>query len=202
MDIRETKISIGTIITGVSVVAGALYINSLWSLAKKAQVQASARVHKIDFNGITIVCSVTVLNPTNGTVTVRHPYVSLFASPKMQENRIPFAHSAISNQTHTIIPNGETRLPDVVLFIPTTSILQVAADMLADGKVELVANIKTRVTTKWLIGKEFDKNVSLKIDVNALKQVLGQAIRTEEVLAEPLDLLEFLMETTDYTTAN
>lgn len=151
MDIRGYKISFGTILTVVSVGSAVGYGWSLRNMAKKAQFQVSARVHEVTWSSADIAIEARVINPTNGTVRMERPHISLYASDKTRESNTPFATTEYSNETFTIPPKETKVLPTMILSIPLGAILQlIAQGYLNGGELNLIINVQTSIFPRYI----------------------------------------------------
>jgi hypothetical protein len=190
MDIRNTKISVGTIFTAISVGGIVMYGWSLRNMAKKAQIQVGARVHKIDWNGVSIVIEGRIINPTSGTVRVRQPLISLYGSESARKNNMPFSVSQNTNATFTIPPQETKELESIMLHIPMGAILQmIAQGYLNGGELNLVIQVQTELYARYVpfsIPVSMDLRQKITNLQPNMKEALPNEKLTEMVVFKPM----------------
>lgn len=97
------------------------------------------RVYKVDASGITLRADVAVDNPTNTTITVTKPTITLSTEGKYLASSVP------QNKIFTIQPLSQTSLETTEIFIPWIT--------LSGYLSSIVSRIPTLVNTYRATGK-------------------------------------------------
>ncbi|MFN8356287.1 MAG: hypothetical protein U0Y10_17650 [Spirosomataceae bacterium] len=146
-------------------IAGALAVGSGYLLLKSSQlkqlskefiIRTNVRVHQFTGLTITFAVDVVIINPTDASVLIEHPFVTIFNSPTALKNNEPFVTSELRKETYRIKPNVETAFSPIFLKIDFfnatigSALWKMLQALLAKDKITLyvrttakVAGIKT-----------------------------------------------------------
>lgn len=127
----------------------------------KLDTKIKVMVHSIDLKGLTLRIDVTLINPTEGTLTIRQPYI------KVLFNNKEVGTTELKDTKVEILPFTPKPLDPIYLTIPATGLFS-----LGDGLLSLLikkkpAQITTKIMTSIYIAGGF-KNYE-KTDVMNLK---------------------------------
>jgi hypothetical protein len=148
----------GHIIIGSVVGAGLIWAGSrLWNKKKVGDTldtKINVKVHSIDLKGLTLRLDVTLINPTEGTLTIKQPYIKvLFNKKEVGTTQL--------EATKIVIEAYQPKLlQPIYLTIPATGLFT-----LGDGLVKVLlkgqtAQITTKIRTSIYLGVGF-KNVEI-----------------------------------------
>lgn len=148
-----------TIVIGTAVGAGLVWVvSSLMSKKKvgdKLDTKVKAMVYSINFNGLTLRIDVTLINPTEGTLTIKQPYIKVLFRNK------DIGTTQLENKQVEIPAYSPKQLDPIFLTIPATGLFS-----LGDGLLKLLLKkIPVQITTKiftsiYIAGgfKSYEKN--------------------------------------------
>ncbi len=148
-----------TIVIGTALGAGLVWvISSLMSKKKvgdKLDTKVKVMVHSINFNGLTLRIDVTLINPTEGTLTIKQPYIKVLFRNK------DIGTTQLENKQVEIPAYSPKQLDSIFLTIPATGLFS-----LGDGLLKLLLKkIPVQITTKiftsiYIAGgfKSYEKN--------------------------------------------
>jgi hypothetical protein len=151
------KITAGTIVSGI-LIGGVIFIPKLIKLknaAPELNVVPTAKIHKLDFTGLTIRIDVQLKNPTSAAFKMKYPYV-----------RLAYKGTVIgtSQSVDTDIempPFGEANINAIMMSVPLLSILSMAGALLKavqnNQSVELDISTSTEIDPYWDYDKEKKK---------------------------------------------
>ncbi|MBD3637193.1 MAG: hypothetical protein HUJ25_07580 [Crocinitomicaceae bacterium] len=155
------------IIIGIGGLAflGGRYLWQLNRAGEKTAIEVSGRVHKIALNGIEVVLSYNIKNPTNVAIEMAVPLVKLshkqktLATSSMSMVSIP-ENAKTANGRIKIAPNSETGYIQTTVLIPYLSLIGAGSSVITALKsrlnsageeeqpVELVVQTTSTVFTK------------------------------------------------------
>ena len=148
-----------TIVIGTAVGAGLIWVvSSLMSKKKvgdKLDTKVKVMVHSINFNGLTLRIDVTLINPTEGTLTIKQPYIKVLFRNK------DIGTTQLENKQVEIPAYSPKQLDPIFLTIPATGLFS-----LGDGLLKLLLKkVPVQITTKiftsiYIAGgfKSYEKN--------------------------------------------
>lgn len=161
-DIRDAEISVGTIITIVSVLGIGAYAVGVASLAKNMTFQPNIRVHRINGEGILLHADVDIVNPTNATITIQQPNIQVFEG---KVGRLPITSTIPSAKTYEVNKQGVTKIEGISLPISWTDLLLLIAQMKKNGfdELKLLVQVQARVSGRYFLAKTIKKVIELPI---------------------------------------
>lgn len=138
------------IIIGGSIGAAVLGLISYVGRLKRTSVQlesvASAMVHSIKLDGLTIRIDVQLKNPTETALKINFPFIKLLFKGSV------VGTSKVVNQTIAIPANGEAKVPGIMINIPPTGLMSVASGLFAMLTKQQAAEIVTKTVTTIDLG--------------------------------------------------
>ncbi|MBL7933151.1 MAG: hypothetical protein JNL60_14690 [Bacteroidia bacterium] len=145
------KILIGTgIVATIGGIAWTInYLMGKKKVGDKLDTITTAMVHSVKLNGLTLRIDVILKNPTEGTLTIKQPYVKV-----LFENKV-IGTSQLQDKVIEIAKYGAKPIDPIYLTIPATGLLT-----LGDGLFKVLlkkqpAKITTITTTSIKIGNSF-----------------------------------------------
>jgi hypothetical protein len=145
------KILIGT---GIAAAVGGLVWGISYLLGKKKvgdklDTVTTAMIHSLKLNGLTLRIDVILKNPTEGTLTIKQPYVKVLFANKV------IGTSQIQDKVIEIAKYGAKPIEPIYLTIPATGLLT-----LGDGLFKVLikkqpAKITTVTITSIKIGSKY-----------------------------------------------
>lgn len=111
-----TKIFLGTTV-GAGLIWLAAYLSGKKKTGDKLDTETKVNVHSVKLNGLTLRIDVILKNPTEGTLTIRQPYVRVLFDKKL------IGTSTIKNTLIDIPGYGVKALDAIYLTIPATGLL-------------------------------------------------------------------------------
>ncbi len=162
-DNRSKKaIVIGTaaaITTGIFFFIGDLL--SKKKVGDKLDTKIKVMVHSINLSGVILRIDVTLINPTEGTLTIRQPYI------KVLFNNKEVGTTELKDQKVIILPFKPKPLDPIYLTIPVTGLLSLGGGLLSLLVQKKPAQITTKILTSIYIAGGFKSYE--KTDVMNLK---------------------------------
>lgn len=145
------KILIGTsIAAGIGGLAwGLSYLLGKKKVGDKLDTVTSVMVHSIKLNGLTLRIDVILKNPTEGTLTIKQPYVRV-----LYENKL-IGSSQIQDKTIDIVKYGVKPLAPIYLTIPATGLFTLGDGLLKVLLKKQPAKITTVTVTSLKIGGQY-----------------------------------------------
>ncbi|MBA2613363.1 MAG: hypothetical protein H0U95_15450 [Bacteroidetes bacterium] len=130
-----------SIFIGTAVSAGLVWIvSSLMSKKKvgdKLDTKTSVMLHSLDLKGLTLRIDVTLINPTEGTLTIKQPYI------KVKFKNKDIGTTQLENKKIIIPAYAPKKLDPIYLTIPATGLFS-----LGDGLLSLLLKKQTvQITT-------------------------------------------------------
>lgn len=105
------KIAVGTGI-GTALLAGATWLSRLNKTAVNLEVVPTAKIHKLEFNGVTIRVDVQVKNPTRSSFKLKYPFI------KLSYKQDSIGSSQVVNQDIVLPAFGEAQIENILIKIP------------------------------------------------------------------------------------
>ena len=154
------KILIGTTI-GAGVIAIATYVSRLKRTSAQLESVATANIHSIKWDGLTIRIDVTLKNPTMSSLKIKYPFVKVLFKEKV------IGTSKVMSQDITIPAHGEAKISGIMINLPATGLFS-----LGGGIFNLLINKQPApifVKTITTIDLGWKKIAYEKTDNNTLK---------------------------------
>lgn len=117
-----TKIIVGTGI-GAGLVGLFAYVTRLKRTSAELESIASAKIHSLKLDGLTVRIDVQLKNPSNGSFKIKFPFVKLIYKDKT------LGSSQVINKDIQIPAHGEARIEAIMVKIPITSLLSLGAGL-------------------------------------------------------------------------
>ena len=123
------------IVIGTAFGAGVIFLLSSFLSKKKVgdklDTKTKVMVHSLDLKGLTLRIDVTLINPTEGTLTIKQPYIKVFFNTK------DIGTTQLENTKVEILPYSPKQLDPIYLTIPATGLFS-----LGDGLLSLLLKKK------------------------------------------------------------
>jgi hypothetical protein len=135
------KIAAGTLAGGV-IIGGVIFIPKLIKLknaAPELDVIPTAKIHKLDFTGLTIRIDVQLKNPTTASFKMKYPYVRLSYKGSV------IGTSQAVNKDIEMPGFGEANITQIMMSVPILSVLSMAGALLK--AVQNNEEVKVDITT-------------------------------------------------------
>jgi len=140
----EAKIALGICVVALGF--GTAYILKMKRLSDELETTTSVMIHKVNLTGIELRVSVTLKNPTQGTLRLKYPFVKFINKDKV------FATSEIKNSDITIPAFGQIDVEPIFIQLGFISMASVAPELLkqyrSTGQLELVVKTITTINDK------------------------------------------------------
>lgn len=136
-----------TSLTGLFFAARGLFnktndFNELKKLSDQLVVIPSAKIHKIDFTGLTIRIDVKLKNPTDNGFKMKHPFIQVGYNSKVIGSSQPSA------EILSIPPNQEYPIKAIMLNFPLIGMLSLVSGLFKSLQTGDAVKIKVATTTK------------------------------------------------------
>lgn len=105
------KIAVGTGV-GTAILAGATWLLRLNKTAVSLEVVPTAKIHKIEFNGVSIRVDVQLKNPTRSSFKLKYPFI------KLSYKGESIGSSQVVNQDIVLPAFGEAQIENILIKIP------------------------------------------------------------------------------------
>ena len=147
-------------VLGVAGIAGGAYLLNLKRLSSEMEVTVKVLIHKVTLTGIKLRVEVRMKNPTQGTVTVKYPFVKLMYGESM------IGSSEVRDLDFDVPKFGERQLDpiyiDLGFFSLATTVPNLLKEYRTTGKLTLTVkavttingNIPYNKTEKIVIGNQ------------------------------------------------
>jgi hypothetical protein len=133
---------LATSIVGGGLIAGYSYYLKMQRTQAELEVIPDAKLHQVNWDGITIRIDLLMKNPTKGSFSIKFPFVKL----TYKENVV--GSSQVVNRDIKIPAFGEARIEKILVNIPILSIFSVSSSILkAVQKKEPLTIKATLITT-------------------------------------------------------
>lgn len=145
------KILIGTGIAALlgGIAWGISYLMGKKKVGDKLDTVTTALVHSLKLNGLTLRIDVMMKNPTEGTLTIKQPYVKV-----LYENKV-IGTSQIQDKVIEIVKYGAKPIEPIFLTIPATGLLTLGDGLFKVLMKKQPAKITTITITSIKIGNKF-----------------------------------------------
>ncbi len=143
------------LITGVSTasLAGLFYVartffnkaydlNELKKLTDQLIVIPSAKIHKLDFTGLTVRIDAKMKNPTDKGFKMKYPFIQVGYNGK------PIGSSQATDELLSIPPNGEYQLKAIMLNFPLIGMLSLIGGLFKSLQSGQAVKLKVATTSK------------------------------------------------------
>lgn len=119
-------------------------VSKLSHFSSSLAVEVSGRVHKVELTQITIAIDALIKNPTNTTIYIVHPYLTLL----YQGKRI--GSSTVSDDVKEIAAFGNNQIKNIMFPLKYLNLTSVAASLVKKlqdktSQTELTVNIKSYI---------------------------------------------------------
>ncbi|MBN8877047.1 MAG: hypothetical protein J0I32_05830 [Sphingobacteriales bacterium] len=137
-----SKQAIALVLIGGGLVAGYSYYVRMKKTSAELQVIPDASVYKVNWDGITIRIDVLLKNPTNGSFSIKFPFVKLMFKDTV------IGSSEVVNNDIKIPAYGQVKISKLLVNIPMVSIFSVSTSILkAIQSKEQVKIVAAMITT-------------------------------------------------------
>lgn len=117
-----TKIMVGTGI-GAGLVGLVAYVTRLKRTSAEMESMASAKIHSLKLDGLTLRIDVQLKNPSNGSFKIKFPFVKVIYKDKT------IGSSQVINKDIQIPAYGEARIEAIMIKIPFTGLFSLGAGL-------------------------------------------------------------------------
>lgn len=155
------KIAIGGGISGI-LIGGFIFIPKLIRLknvSPELDVVPMAKIHKIDFSGITIRIDVQLKNPTVADFKMKYPYIRL----SYKDTTIGTSQSV--DKDIEMSGFGEANISEIMMNVPILSLLSLSGNLLKaiqnNEEVKVDITTITHIDPYWKYDKEKEEWVRL-----------------------------------------
>lgn len=137
----------GASLTGLFFAARALFnkgydLNQLKKLSDQLIVTPSAKIHKIDFTGLTIRIDVKLKNPTDNGFKMKYPFIQVGYNGKV------IGSSQTTAEVLSIAPNEEYAINAIMLNFPLIGMLSLISGLFKSLQTGAEVKIKVATTSK------------------------------------------------------
>lgn len=143
-----TKYIIGTLV-GSGLIWAISRLLSKKKVGDKLNTKISGAVHSMNLQGLTLRLNIELINPTEGTLTIKHPYI------KVQFNGKDIASSAIQNKALDIAPFATMPLDPIYLNVPVLGLFSLGRGLWSLLMKQQAATITTITYTSIYLGGGF-----------------------------------------------
>lgn len=137
-----TKIVIGL---GALVTGG--YLFKVSRTHANLETEIKAKIHKLDFSGLTVRVDAKIKNPTEGSLKIKYPFV------KLSHKGSTIGSSQAINQDISINKFGEVNIEAIMINIPILNLVTGAFDILkslkAGNGIKFTVTIITTIDTMF-----------------------------------------------------
>lgn len=137
-----TKIVIGL---GALVTGG--YLFKVSRTQANLETEIKAKIHKLDFSGLTVRVDAKIKNPTEGSLKIKYPFV------KLSYKGSSIGSSQAINQDININKFGEVNIEAIMINIPILNLVTGAFDILkslkAGNGIKFTVTIITTIDTMF-----------------------------------------------------
>lgn len=117
------KILTGALLGG-GVIAGYNYYLTMRKTQAELQIIPEAKIHQVNWDGITIRLDLLLKNPTKGSFSIKFPFVKLTYKDSL------VGSSQVVNKDIKIPAYGEAKIEKILVNIPILSIFSVSSSIL------------------------------------------------------------------------
>lgn len=151
-------------------------LDELKKLSDRLETNPSAKIHKLDFTGLTIRIDVKLKNPTNNGFKMKHPFIQVGYNGKS------IGSSQVSGEVLSIPPNGEFQIKAILLNFPLIGMLSLVSGLFKSLQSGEAVKIKVATTStidplwevsdgKWTALKDYGVKVLRAIPYGDIKDV-------------------------------
>ena len=151
-------------------------LDELKKLSDRLETNPSAKIHKLDFTGLTIRIDVKLKNPTNNGFKMKYPFIQVGYNGKS------IGSSQVSSEVLSIPPNGEFQIKAILLNFPLIGMLSLVSGLLKSLQSGEAVKIKVATTStidplwevsdgKWTALKDYGVKVLRAIPYGDIKDV-------------------------------
>ena len=135
----------GTLTAGV--VSLVSYLTRLKRTSAELESVATANIHSVKLDGLTVRIDVQLKNPTSTTLKIKYPFV------KVINNKKVIGTSKVIDKDITIPKNGEAKIAGIMINIPATGLLSLGSGLLSlltkKQAVPIVVQTITTIDLGW-----------------------------------------------------
>jgi hypothetical protein len=139
MMIKARHIFLGAGLAGL--LFGGAYLYKVNRLASELEVLTKAMIYKVSLSGIVLRVDVTLKNPTEGSIKVKHPFV------KMIYQGATFASSEIKDLDYQITKFAQKVLEPIYISLSFMSLATTAPGLLKEYRANGSAVIEVKTVT-------------------------------------------------------
>jgi hypothetical protein len=139
------KILIGTGITA-GVVSALTYASKLMRTGAQLESVASAMIHALKLDGLTVRIDVVLKNPTGSSLKLKFPFVKLLYQGKV------IGTSKVIDKDITLPKNGEAKVSGIMVTMPATGLLSLGGGLLSVLTKKQPAPISVKTITTIDLG--------------------------------------------------
>lgn len=137
-----SKQTLALVLIGGGLVAGYSYYVRMKKTSAELQIIPDASVHKVNWDGLTIRLDALLKNPTNGSFSIKFPFVKLMFKDAL------IGSSEVVDTDIKIPAYGQVKISKLFVNIPMVSIFSVSTSILkAVQSKEPVKIVATMLTT-------------------------------------------------------
>jgi hypothetical protein len=151
-------------------------LDELKKLSDRLETNPSAKIHKLDFTGLTIRIDVKLKNPTNNGFKMKYPFIQVGYNGKS------IGSSQVSGEVLSIPPNGEFQIKAILLNFPLIGMLSLVSGLIKSLQSGEAVKIKVATTStidplwevnngKWTALKDYGVKVLRAIPYGDIKDV-------------------------------
>jgi hypothetical protein len=151
-------------------------LDELKKLSDRLETNPSAKIHKLDFTGLTIRIDVKLKNPTNNGFKMKYPFIQVAYNGKS------IGSSQVSGEVLSIPPNGEYQIKAILLNFPLIGMLSLVSGLFKSLQSGEAVKIKVATTStidplwevsdgKWTALKDYGVKVLRAIPYGDIKDV-------------------------------
>ena len=120
---------------------GGIYLYKLKRLSDELEVVTKAVIYKITLSGIVLRVDVTLKNPTQGSITVKHPFVKMIYQGRA------FATSEVKDTDYQLAAFAEKQLDPIYINLSFVSLASTAPGLLKEYRSKGMAVIEVKTVT-------------------------------------------------------
>lgn len=143
--------SLKNILIGGTITAGVVslvsYLTGLKRTSAELESVATANIHSVKLDGLTVRIDVQLKNPTDTALKIKYPFVKVINSNKV------IGTSKVIDKDITIPKYGEARIEAMMINLPATSLLSLGSGILSlltkKQSVPLTVQTITTIDLGW-----------------------------------------------------
>ena len=154
------KLLIGSVV-GAGAIAAYSYVRSITRAQAQLQIIPNVKIHKLGWDGLTLRIDALMKNPTQGSFTIKFPFIELFYNGDM------IGSSQVINKDIHIIPFGQVLVEGMMVNIPVfnmgSTAYKIIQALLNDKPITFTIAAITTVSLGWTsIAYESRQDITLK----------------------------------------